>query len=325
MQRCLSGITVSAEHLRELPPGRHGSGSDRGGVLVITALSLVVLLGFAALVIDVSVLYLNRLILVNAVDAAALAGVQDLPDSPAQARSHATEYAVANGASRLAVTSTVQNENKEIHVFAFRDVDLYLARIFGYSSFRITAAATARVGNVSAYVGAVPFGVIKQDFVYGEQYELKYGPGIGEGQYHGNFGALALGGQGASNYENNVKYGYKGRLAVGDRVQTEPGNMAGPTARGVEFRIQACPHYPSCSWDTVKRDCPRLVVVPIIDSLGVEGRDWVEIVGFAAFFLEGTTNRGKDSLVIGRFIRTTVPGEIGPAGDYGLRSYKLVE
>ena len=298
--------------------------ADNGAALVLTAIFLVVLLGFSALVVDVGLLYVNRLALVNAVDAGALAGVQDLPYSPTLAERNAREYAIANGANRHGITTAVQNGSSEVRVFAFKDVDLYLARIFGYTRQRLTASATARVGSISAYVGVAPFGVVEQDFIYGEQYTLKFGPDTQPGHFRGNFGALSLGGRGASVYENNIKHGHQGRLAVGDWIDTEPGNISGPTARGVKYRMEECQHYPKCTWDTVVQGCSRQIIVPVIKNLEVNGRDSVQVVGFAAFFLEGTTRRGADSQVIGRFLRTVVPGELGDAGDYGLRGYKLV-
>ena len=47
---------------------------DTGAALVMTALFLTVLLGFSALVIDIGLLYINRLALVNAVGCRRLGG-----------------------------------------------------------------------------------------------------------------------------------------------------------------------------------------------------------------------------------------------------------
>ncbi|NLA59462.1 MAG: hypothetical protein GX855_11245 [Firmicutes bacterium] len=305
-------------------------GDDSGAALVMTAVFLVILLGFSALVVDVALLYVNRLVLVNAVDAAALAGVQNLPYSPTMAMEIAKQYASRNGAPRDGVSVTVANGDCEIRVSAYRDVDLYFARIFGLGEQRLHASATAQVGTIAAYMGVVPFGVVEQDFVYGEQYILKHGPQTVPGHFRGNFGALALGARGAANYEEKIKYGYQERLAVGDWVETEPGNIAGPTAEGVKFRLDQCQHYPKCTWDNYVPGCSRIVIVPVIRGLEkANGRDNVEVVGFAAFFLEGTLREGAkgnsgSSSVIGRFLRIVVPGELGEAGDYGLRGYKLV-
>jgi len=315
----------------------HSIEDDLGAALVLTALFLVVLLGFSALVIDVGLLYINRLALVNAVDAAALAGVQDLPYSPTMAMEKAKEYAAANGANGDEVKVVVRNGDHEVQVTASRDVKLYLARVFGITEQRLTASAAAQVGSISGCFGVAPFGVVEQDFILGEQYILKCGPHRPPGYLRGNFGALALGDQGASNYENNIKYGYNEKLEVGDWVDTEPGNMSGPTVRGVRHRIEQCQHEPKCTYDSVKNDCSRLVIVPVIRNLDkAHGRDSVQVVGFAAFFLEGTLREGDggdskhdddkgESSVLGRFIRRVLPGEVGNVPDFGLKGYKLVE
>ncbi|NMB46821.1 MAG: hypothetical protein GX998_10490 [Firmicutes bacterium] len=304
----------------------HSSGDDAGAVLVMTALFLVVLLGFSALVIDVGLLYINRLALVNAVDAAALAGVQDLPYSPTMAIENAKRYAATNGADRDGVSVLVRDNDHEVQVTAFRDVHLYLARIFGRTEQRITASATARVGSIRAYRGVVPFGIEAQDFIWGEQYILKLDPHVEPGPFRGNFQALALGGQGASDYEENLIYGYQGVLEVGDWIDTEPGNIRGKTIKAVRTRINQCPHYPKCTWEHVEKGCSRVVITPVIKSFqDAKGRsEKVEVVGFAAFFLEGTL-QGSDSAVVGRFLPIVVTGELGDAGDFGLRGYKLVK
>jgi len=69
---------------------------EQGGVVILVAVSLIVLLGLAALVIDFGALYLARRQMVNAADATALAAV--LAKNEAQAKKVAKEYADKNGA-----------------------------------------------------------------------------------------------------------------------------------------------------------------------------------------------------------------------------------
>ena len=66
---------------------------QRGSVLVMTAAMLVVLVGLAALVVDLGFLYATRVQLTNMADAAALAGVQELPRNSDGAYSTAADYA----------------------------------------------------------------------------------------------------------------------------------------------------------------------------------------------------------------------------------------
>ncbi len=99
--------------------------------------------------------------------------------------------------------------------------------------------------------------------------------------------------------------------------------MSGPTGNGVDYRISLDP---TATFATVQRGSPRILVVPIIDSLEVNGRSQVQIVGFAAFFLEGVGGQGKDNYVTGKFMQTVESGdgETGATG-YGLYGAALIQ
>jgi len=166
----------------------------------------------------------------------------------------------------------------------------------------------------------VPFGVVKQPLIYGQTYTLKDGAGDG---YSGNYGALALGGNGANVYLGNIEDGYSGLLSIGEWVYTEPGNMSGPTGNGVDYRISLDP---TATFATVQKGSPRILVVPIIDSLTVNGRSQVQIVGFAAFFLEGVGGKGNKDYVTGKFMQMVMSGDSGGGGTgYGLYGAALLE
>ena len=71
---------------------------ESGQALVLGALLMVVLLGFTALTVDVGFFLRHRAVVQQAVDAAALAGAQVLPDQgPAAAEQMARDYAEKNG------------------------------------------------------------------------------------------------------------------------------------------------------------------------------------------------------------------------------------
>src|SRR5579883_935476 len=72
---------------------------QRGQSLVIVGLMMTVLLGMTGLVIDGSSLQETQRQLQNAADAAAFAGVADLPGSPTQAVTDADTYLSDNGSS----------------------------------------------------------------------------------------------------------------------------------------------------------------------------------------------------------------------------------
>ena len=78
--------------------------SDRGQATVLTLVFLVVLLGMAALVLDVGSWYRADRATQSAADAAALAGAQALPSSPSNAGALASQYTTKNGGGTSGVT-----------------------------------------------------------------------------------------------------------------------------------------------------------------------------------------------------------------------------
>lgn len=294
-----------------------------GSVVIIVALAMIMFLGILAIVADLGLLFLEKNRLSNGVDAAALAGIQELPMDKSAAIAVANDYISRNLKDLDSTQVEVYDEDKEMQVTCQKTVRFALAPVIGITSWRVKVSARARTDVVTAIKGVVPISVVKQNFVYGEQYMMKYGPEPGQGSYYrGNFGALALGGTGASNFTHNLAEGYSGVIRVGDWVSTEPGNMDGPTAQGIRSRIEADP---KSTYDNVTKGSKRLVIVPVVDSLNVNGRKDVQIIGFGAFFLESTSRRGNDSYIVGRFIRYAAQGEIGSGEDFGLKAAKLIQ
>lgn len=321
--RSKRGIKVNIKHIF------CGNG---GSVVVLAAAAMVVLLGFVALVADVGILYTTRTRLANAADAAALAGAQELPVDPAQATAAAGEYAENNGVGTDEIAIEVAPDCRSVTVEAHRRVSFFFARVLGIGGGDVKARATAAVFPLAGAVGVVPFSIEEQELVFGRQYVLKEGAGDGgsslgdDGRMYGWFGALDLDhdqGDGASEYKETVINGYHSMIRVGEIIDVETGNMSGPTAVGVSGRIEQCRD--GCTFENFKRDCPRLVIVPVVRYLGESGaRKRVEVRGFAAFFLEGVEGRGRDNDVVGRFVRTVYPGETGDARDYGVEAVKLI-
>jgi hypothetical protein len=294
---------------------------ESGVILVLVVAGMTAFLGLLGLVIDLGQIYMERVRLSRAVDAAVFAGVQELPGQPEQAVAKAYEYSQANNVAVENVEVKLGNGNRLINVRAEKRVKLYLLGLFGYKDYPVSAEAAAVVGAASGVSGVIPVGVPWQDFEFGQSVILKYDPHSG-GSQQGNFGALALGGTGANNYRNNLKYGYQGVLRVGDQVYTEPGNMAGPTRDGVKYRLQQAGDGAGLKW---YEHNARVAIVPIVDCFDVKGRDLVTIVGFAAFYLEDVEAKGNDATIRGRFIRLVIDGEIAAGPDYGLLAYQLIK
>ena len=127
-------------------------GKERGAVAVIVALSMVVLIGFSAIVIDYGSMASQKRALQNAVDSACLAAAQNLPDDTYEAELTAQEYLSANvpQAYLNAINGVVfSNNNKKVTVTATQTVDYIFAKVLlGNASTTVSATAAAIVTNV---------------------------------------------------------------------------------------------------------------------------------------------------------------------------------
>lgn len=298
--------------------------SENGSAIIFFAFCMTVLLGICALVIDYGIVVHKRISISNAVDAAALAGAQELIFDSDNAEAVAKDYLEANGVDSLDAEVVVYDSDTKIRVTVNSEVNYYFARILGFNQGNVEATGAAMCAPViGVYEGIRPFAIEKQTLEFGLQYVLKEGGG---GGYDGNYGALALSGNGARSYVNNIINGYDGHLRVGDYVETEPGNMSGPTAQGVNTLISRCNHTPECTHDDYSSNCPRIITVIMVDTLEVNGRSNVRIAGFARFFLEEVTGHGNESIVTGRFLNTVMAGELGDIqDDFGLKGVKLIQ
>jgi uncharacterized membrane protein len=130
---------------------------DKGQVLVLVALALFVLLGMAALAVDVGFMFCTKNELQRSADAGALAGAVQftLPAENwnlAPTRNRA-ESSARNFASRNPVASTPLDPlaevavafplDNQIRVDVSRNVDLFFSGIFGVQNRMITAYAVA--------------------------------------------------------------------------------------------------------------------------------------------------------------------------------------
>jgi len=151
--------------------------AQRGAVSVLIALSLVALLGFAALSIDIGYIALSQTRLQAATDAAAMAGAMDLWKSASStAFTDAQSYAAGGNNSLpggVTVTSTsiqglrlsansvplpasqAASTYNGIQVTQQARVPLYFARLFGVTSKTISATSKAGAG-----FGATPYNVM---------------------------------------------------------------------------------------------------------------------------------------------------------------------
>jgi Flp pilus assembly protein TadG len=126
--------------------------SDHGQATVLTVVFLVVLLGMAALVLDIGSWYRADRATQSTADAAALAGAQALPGDSATANTLALQYATKNGGlgSGGVTFSSKIVANDTIKVTVKRAAPTFFAKIFGKNSVTVGSTATARSEGVSS-------------------------------------------------------------------------------------------------------------------------------------------------------------------------------
>ena len=123
--------------------------NESGQAVVLLTLSLAVIMGMAAFVIDVGSWYHTKRHLQGTADAAALAGAQLLPTNSSGAQSQALTYANKNGGNVAGADITVSTtvfQNDTIKVKAQKTDAGIFSGVLGIASATIHASAKARVG-----------------------------------------------------------------------------------------------------------------------------------------------------------------------------------
>lgn len=305
--------------------------NQKGNALVLVAISMSLFLAVSAIVVDIGLALLEQKMLQTGTDAAALAGTRELVQHPESAVAVAEDYLLRNVNPVSSYQILKDVDNRGLDVRGEQHVKYFFAPLLGYAQGKVTAASAARLVGIASIQGAAPLAVEEHDFQFGEPYVLKQSPnGFSFENYlgPGNFGALSLGGQGATRYEENLKHGYPGWLSIGDIVQTETGNMAGPTKKAVDYLLSQCTHVPRCTPESFTPDCPKILLVPVYEDLGYvsEQVKQVKIKGFAAFMVTETSGGGVNSEITGYFVKTVAVGVPSTAApDYGLSTVRLVK
>ena len=129
-----------------------------GQSIVIVVVSIALLCGIAALVVDIGQVTVTQGQLQNAADAAALAAAKSLPDATT-AKSAAKQYASLNGvdAANTTATTPYKGSANKIEVVCTKTVQYTFARVIGFSSKVISARAVAEKSNASGAFGYALF------------------------------------------------------------------------------------------------------------------------------------------------------------------------
>jgi hypothetical protein len=290
--------------------------APKGQALFIVILALPVIVGALTLVMDVGNLYYNQVSMQVAADSGVLAGALYLPSYPSQAVSVAQDYAQRNGIKAGEIVScTVSPDNKTVLITTSRNLPCFFCRVLGEgtahadtapstettSGTGIKVGASALIVPIKAATGVVPIGLNSgTDLNFGNVVQLKQGQ-VGPG----NWSPLALGGTGADNYRTNVQNGYPGSISVGDSLQTETGNMVGPTNQAFQDRIsRGNNQFSTGTFQNHDLNDPRVMLIPIVDFSNINGSSQVPMKGFAMMWIVSVSGQGTITCY---FIQQSVP------------------
>jgi Flp pilus assembly protein TadG len=305
--------------------------NQHGSTIVLVALAMVALIGFTGLVIDGGNLYLTKSNLQKAVDAAALAGAQELPTDPFQAETEARYTAELNEVLPEEVTVSFQETNHQITVTAVSNKSLFLFPVLGIDSASVSARAVARINPLTNSRGVIPLGIdVMMNYDFDQQMTIK----VGEATV-GNFGVLAISGTGADNFRNDLKHGSQTEIGIGTILETQTGNMVGPTKQAIEndtdSRFKQCPWHGTgqiATFDNHPPNCPRVVTTPLYEPVLTDQNQvkQVKVVGFASFFIDAVGQSNGGAEVVGRFIERTSAGATSATqNNFGTYGIKLTE
>jgi hypothetical protein len=292
--------------------------ASKGQAMFLVILALPVIVGVLTLVVDVGNLYFNQVSMQVAIDSGVLSGALYLPSYPAQAISVAEDYAERNGIKASEIVScTVSPDNKTVLMTTGRTLPCSFCAVLGEGAAHADAApgpetnsgsgtgirtsASALIVPIRAATGMVPLGVdYRTDLSFGNVVQIKQGQ-VGTG----NWSPLALGGSGGDNYRSNIENGYPSKVSVGDSIQTETGNLVGPTNQGFQYRISmGLNQFSTGTFQNHDLNDPRVTLIPIVDFSNINGSSQVPVKGFAMMWIVSINGQGTITCY---FIQQSVP------------------
>jgi hypothetical protein len=311
--------------------------NEDGQAFVLMALALLVIFGMAALVLDAGSWYRTDRRLQQTADAAALAGVQELPGNPVLAKATALLYANKNGGDVALGDITVEGGNT-IRVTAQKDEDGFFSKVLGVDKTHISATAKARIDSPLSVRYVAPM-VVHCDHplirncdgsgspVFGVPTILNYdkfgAPGafgmLNLGKHGGDDDASGT--PGTSEQADWILRGFDKFLGLGDYKSNPGAKFTSTEIRGaLEGRV--------C--EATDTECPALLF-PVYITLEGEGEGAkYEIIGWIGFKLLSFDVHGHEATLRGFFTEFIAKGILASSGSgipptFGVKSIELVE
>jgi Flp pilus assembly protein TadG len=320
--------------------------NQSGQALVVTLVFATVMLGAAALTLDVGSWYREHRQAQTTADAAALAGAQSLPGNTSGATTVAQTYAGKNGGGILATGGIVfgsDSQGDTVTVKVQRTAPGFFSKLFGIDSVNVYATATARSAVPVGVTGAAPI-VVQKDHpalsgaacpgngghpCFGQQTSIPLNKNGAPGAFDlvdlsagqvtdptsGQCSKTGGGGnQGSSTVAAWIQSGYSGSLPLGC-YQSDT---------GAKFNSNSIE-------DAMNVRQGSVLLFPVYDLITNTGSGAnYRVIGWAAFDVTGSfAPSGRSGEIDGYFtsvIWDGIESSTGSAGspDYGVRSIALV-
>ena len=305
--------------------------NESGQAIVLMTISLAVLLGMAALAIDVGNWFHTKRRLQGTADAAALAGAQELPDDPSAAQTMAMSYANQNGGdvagANIVVSSTVL-PNDTISVRARKTDPGFFSGVLGIASADIDARAKARVGPPAQARYVAPMVVYcghsliqNCDSNHVPTFNVQTTMDFDKMGAPGAFGMLNLqGGNGAVGAKEEADWILKGfdkYLPLG-LYRSDPGAKFESSNVG----------------DALDARIGTVLLFPVFKTLNGNGQNAeYDIIGWIGFHLDSWSVHGHTAQLKGYFTEYIAQGILaqsggggsGPSSTWGVKSIQLIE
>jgi hypothetical protein len=311
--------------------------ADSGQALVFVIAILAVLLGIGALVIDGGRWMQTQRQLQTAADAAALAGVQTLPESTSSASSFASTYVQNNSAGASAAITFPTSPsppcgvNSCIRVVASKTAPGTLARIYGsvFDNVNVSARAMAAVTVPAQMKNVAPIAVkntiaCQVSSCFGQTKTVSFDESNVSSSTIGLidltcYSSVSTGcpwnaGVGANELRNWILNGYPDALPSGKWYGVKTGQTIGPIKQALTDRIGVPLFFPV--FDTVANSGPVY---------------YFHIIGWAAFVIDRVDFWSpSQKQLTGRFVTFTtsdLPAGLPPdsTNNFGIRILSLVE
>ena len=303
--------------------------NEHGQAVVLMVISLAMLIGMCALVLDVGGWFREKRQLQAAADASALAGAQALPESWSTAKSLALEFADKNGGGVLAasvISGTTFVSGDTISVSAQKDQAGNFSGMLGVKSVSIHATASAVRGSFTGWAkGLAPWVIDKPSILFGQIFTFKVASG--DQASAGNFGGVDLpvkekgcdyGSGGNDYYDLIAMRDHSCLVKVTGSLPVEPGNKAA-TGTAVKDRgakqnfdpYSILTTYANGTTEITDYNNPNVIVIPVIKAFHQGSSAPFVVTGFAWFIITSWTNKE----VTGLFVRSGAPSDgICPTG-----------